>query len=371
MKKVKWVMVLFGLCCQMVLAACLDDDAGEDGTTVFRLLSTTPERVRDTIFVNNAVQTLTVELESNVDCKSTQPSWLKRAVSPALENNRLTVKYVVEKYLENGWRDGEITLTAADGSLSYALKVKQTNRVEDTRTLLFCDDFEGNTLDISKWIYEPKAGSAWNYYVSNGTEQVEVKEGNLYLRATWDAASHPPKTGAVSTHGKFSMEYGEIQVKAKFTRAGQGGWPAIWMMPQTPLFQGWPDCGELDIMERLNQEAKIYSTVHLNEAYRPDPYTVTPVIDPSDYNIYGMKKYPGKVEFYLNGEKTLTVEKPESLTDGKAWPFDTDFYLILNQACADQGASGLSFWPGLVSDSSLLPFEMAVDWVKVYALEEK
>ena len=88
-------MVLFGLCCQMVLAACLDDDAGEDGTTVFRLLSTTPERVRDTIFVNNAVQTLTVELESNVDCKSTQPSWLKRAVSPALENNRLTVKYVV------------------------------------------------------------------------------------------------------------------------------------------------------------------------------------------------------------------------------------------------------------------------------------
>lgn len=366
----KWMMVLIGLCCQMMLGACSDDDKKDDGVVVFNLLKTVPERVRDTIFVDNTIQTITVELESNVSCSSVQPGWLQKAESPLIENNRLEVKFVVEKYAGNGHRDGEITLTAADRSQSVTLKVRQTNVVEDNRILLFSDDFEGTVLDDSKWIYEPKGASAWNYYVTNGAEQVEVRDGHLHLRATWDAATETPKTGAVSTHGKFSMNYAEIQVKAKFTRAGQGGWPAIWMMPETPLFQGWPDCGELDIMERLNNETQFYSTVHLNEAYRPNPYTMTPAIDPSDYNIYGMKKSPGKVEFYLNGVKTLTVEKPAVMPDPKAWPFDTDFYLILNQACADKGRSGMTFWPGLVTDSSLLPFEMVVDWVKVYEMEE-
>ena len=370
MKRLVYITILLLTGAELLLAACSDKDGGNDDAVVFNLLKTTPERVRDTIFIDNTIQTITLELESNVNCKSVQPDWLRKAESPAIENNRLVVKYVVEKYVADGFRDGDIQLSAADGSHAFTLKVRQTNVIVDDRVLIFSDDFEGSALDQTKWVYESKAGSAWNYYVANGTDQVEVKDGHLYVRATWDAATKTPKTGAVSTHSKFSFDYGEIEVKAKFTRAGQGGWPAIWMMPETPLFQGWPDCGELDIMERLNSDQFIYSTVHLNTNYRPNPYTMTPAIDPTGYNVYGMKKYPGKVEFYLNGVKTLTVTKPAVMPDPKAWPYDTDFYLILNQACADQGVSGLEFWPGLVNNPAELPFEMAVDWVRVYELEE-
>lgn len=357
---------LFG--CQLAFSACSDDDGPLE--VVFRLQKTVPAALRDTIFVDNTVNYLTVEIESNVSYKSVHPQWLKKAESPVIGNNPLIVKYVVEKFKENGRRDGVITLSAADGSKSFSLQVCQTNVVEDTRELLFEDDFEGDAFDDTKWGYEPKDVSAWNYYVVQDAEHVQVKDGNLWVRATWDAATSTPKTGAVSTHGKFSFTYGEIQVRAKFVRAGQGGWPAIWMMPETALISGWPDCGELDIMERLNNETKYYSTVHMNNTYRPNPYTITPTMDPSGYNVYGMKKSPNKIEFYLNGEKTLTMEKPADANEIVKWPFETDFYLILNQACADQGKSGMSFWPGLVTDPSALPYEMAVDWVKVYKLEE-
>ena len=359
-----WMIAGIGL-----LAACSEENKGED--TEFEFLKSEPQAVRDTIFIDRSVTRITIDLQTGAGYKSSHPEWLKKGETPA-NSSVIAIPYLVDKYTGGEFRDGTITLSTPDGKQRFSLVVRQKGAGEEPvpdERLLFMDDFEGTTLDFNKWRYESKAGSAWNYYVADDDERVQVKDGNLYVRATWDAQTKTPRTGAVSTQGLFSFDYGEIQVRAKFVRAGQGGWPAIWMMPQTPLLQGWPDCGEIDIMERLNQETKIYTTIHLNETFRPDPYFKTPGVNPAEYNVYGMKKYPGKMEFYLNGVRTFTVEKTAGQASLQAWPFDTDFYLIINQACADQGASGMSFWPGLVGDPSELPFEMAVDWVKVYKLE--
>lgn len=241
--------------------------------------------------------------------------------------------------------------------------------------LVFSDEFEGTAYNTKNWnSYQTQSWSAaWNKYViPNDASLSEVKDGNLYLRARWNKEKNLPETGAIQSLNKFSFKYGKLEVRAKFTRSGQGGWPAIWLMPQNEIFKGWPDCGEIDIMERLNNDGFVYQVIHQSSAekveLKPSPY-VTVTINTSDYNVFGIIKSENKIEFYVNGVISLTHSK--SGVASVRWPFETDFYLIMNYACADKGDSGINFWPGKVTSTDGFPYEMAIDWVKIYSWEEK
>ena len=142
------------------------------------------------------------------------------------------------------------------------------------------------------------------------------------------------------------------------------------MMPAEPVWSGWPQCGEIDIMERLNHDTFVYHAIHTNytENYNPsdasNPKSTTANIPGEDaWTIYGIEWTPEKIDFYVNGAKTFTYRKTniDNIAPGaKQWPFDTKFYLILNHA-------GGGSWSGPFRDSEL-PAEMRIDWVKVTAL---
>ncbi|PZX52114.1 glycosyl hydrolase family 16 [Algoriphagus ratkowskyi] len=236
--------------------------------------------------------------------------------------------------------------------------------------LVFEDEFEGTETDPQLWAsYQPQThSSAWNKYVNPADKSLaEVKDGNLYLRAKWNTATDLPETGAIQTKDKFSFTYGKLEVKAKFNRTGQGAWPAIWLMPQTPVFQNWPDGGEIDVMEHLNKDNFVYQVMHQSKTegveMKPAPF-VTPDINQDKYNTYGIIKTANKIEFYVNDKKTMTYTKGGENAD--RWPFETDFYLILNHASADKGQSGTYYWSGLVVSTDDFPYEMAIDYVKLW-----
>lgn len=242
--------------------------------------------------------------------------------------------------------------------------------IDETWDLIFLDEFDGDTYDEEFWeSYQTQPWSVpWNVYVvPDDKELAEVRDGHLYLRARWNEKTDLPETGAIQTKDKFSFKYGKLEVRAKFTRSGQGGWSAIWLMPQTPVYTGWPQSGEIDVMERLNVEPRVHQVIHQSESdgvkLNPAPATVVQ-IDPHEYNTYGMVKSENKIELYVNGIKTLTHIRGGK--NANKWPFETDFYIILNYACADKGQSGFNFWPGLVNSTADFPYEMAVDWVKVW-----
>ncbi|MBJ6368267.1 glycoside hydrolase family 16 protein [Snuella sedimenti] len=241
-----------------------------------------------------------------------------------------------------------------------------------TFNLVYDEEFNGNAYDTNYWTsYQTQSwSSAWNHYVvPNDPILAEVKDGHLYMRARWNTETDLPETGAIQTLDKFSFTYGKIEVKAKFTSSGQGGWPAIWLMPQTPVFSGWPDGGEIDIMEHLNTDSFIYQVVHQSDSGGNHlSASQTTSIALNDYNTYGIVKTPGKIEFYVNDNLTMTHRA--SGKDSKKWPFDTDFYIILNYACADKGQSGMYFWPGNVTSTDGFPYEMAIDYLKVWELVE-
>lgn len=238
--------------------------------------------------------------------------------------------------------------------------------------LVYADEFDGSEYDKKYWTsYQTQSWtSPWNHYVvPNDASLAEVKDGNLYLRARWNSNTDLPETGAIQTLNKLSFKYGKLEVRAKFTRSGVGGWPAIWLMPQNPVYSGWPQGGEIDIMERLNNESFVHQVVHqVDGSSNPISTDSKPAITTTDYNTFGIIKTPYKIEFYVNSKLISTYEATGNKKD--KWPFETDFYVILNYACADKGQSGKYFWPGNVTSTANFPYEMAVDYVRIWE-EEK
>lgn len=242
---------------------------------------------------------------------------------------------------------------------------------EPTYKLILNDQFNGVAYDTEVWssVAVQANPAPWNRYVVDDAQLAEVKNGHLYVRARWNATTDLPETGAIRTKDKFSFKYGKIEVRAKFTRAGQGGWPAIWLMPENTVYNGWPHGGELDIMERINTDSFVHQVVHqTNGEKRHVSNGVTAPIKVDDYNLYTVIKLPNKVEFYVNNQLTM-VHQPHDAFAAR-WPFETDFYIILNHACADKGTSGVDFWPETVTSTKDFPYEMAVDYVKVWQLIE-
>lgn len=226
--------------------------------------------------------------------------------------------------------------------------------------VVFFDDFNqmSSTPDPTKWTLCKRQSSDWNKKLSESYDQAYVKDGMLCLVA--EKKNGQVVTGGVCTQGLFSFKYGHIDVKARFTHTGQGAWPAIWMMPQTHIYSGWPACGEIDIMEHLNYDSSVWQTVHseYREAGRESQtFAVQPRIQSGEFNIYGFDWDAEEMHFYINGRKTMTFRNMHLPASEKQWPFDTDWYIILNQAA---GGS----WVGSVNENEL-PFVMEVDWVKV------
>ncbi|MCR8668725.1 glycoside hydrolase family 16 protein [Aestuariibaculum sp. M13] len=249
--------------------------------------------------------------------------------------------------------------------------VVRNKHQEENYQLVFEDHFNGSTYNPAFWSsFESQKHSApWNHYVVNDEQLAEVKNGYLHMRARWNSKTNLPETGAILTKNKFSFKYGKIEVRAKFSSAGQGGWPAIWLMPQNEVYPGWPHGGEIDIMERLNTDSFVHQVVHQTNGETKHVSTgATPSIKTEDYNTYSVVKLPNRIEFYVNDQLTM-VHHPHDEFEEK-WPFETDYYIILNHACADKGTSGVNFWPGSVTSTKNFPYEMAVDYVKVWKIKE-
>jgi len=230
--------------------------------------------------------------------------------------------------------------------------------------IIWEDDFsvDGHP-DSSKWIFSGRGTSNWKCYCSDSESTTFVKDGNLYLKGIISTDSNDTakyETGCIESRNKFSFLYGKIEVKAK-VNGGKGAWPAIWMMPSQPTYGGWPNSGEIDIMERLNQDNYVYQSVHSQyidvQDIKNPKHSAKAVIESGDYNVYGLEWNPDRLDFFVNGKPSFSYPRLQN-TDSNQWPFDREFYIILNQALGGD-------WVGEILDEDL-PVEMLVDWVRVY-----
>lgn len=241
----------------------------------------------------------------------------------------------------------------------------------DSMQLVWSDEFDYEGLpDPSKWGYEA-GGHGWGnnelqHYTRDRLENARVEDGRLIITARKEDYQRSSYTSArLVTRGKGDWLYGRIEVKARLPR-GVGTWPAIWMMPTRSSYGNWPASGEIDIMEHVGfNHNRIHGAVHTasynHRIGTQRSGTIDPVADVSEeFHLYAIEWEPHEIRWYLDNKRYFTFANEG--TGHREWPFDREFYLILNIAIGgDWGAM-----QGV--DDTIWPQTMEVEYVRVYEL---
>jgi len=244
-----------------------------------------------------------------------------------------------------------------------------------TWQLTWVDEFDGpngSTIDRSKWVIET-GGDGWGNheleYYTDRIENAQIRNGNLVIRALAEKYTGPDHvtrnytSARMKTLGKFTQTYGRFEARIKVP-AGQGMWPAFWMMGDDIDKVGWPACGEIDIMENIGKEPGIvHGSIHGPGYVGGDgieaPYSLPdkkPFSD--DFHVYAVEWSPEAISFYV--DKDLYVTRTHAdMKPGWIWAFDKPFFIILNLAVGGD-------WPDSPDATTVFPREMLVDYVRVY-----
>lgn len=256
-------------------------------------------------------------------------------------------------------------------SCSSAQKNQPENK--NSYELVWSDEFDYEGLpDTTKWSYDAGDGCpdlcGWGnnelqFYTEKRSKNARVEEGHLIIEAHREDYETRNYTSArLLTRGKDAWKYGRFEIKARLP-SGKGTWPAIWMLPENWEYGGWPESGEIDIMEHVGHEPnRVYATVH-TEAYNHIEGTQdTDTLHISDaeenFHEYAIEWAPQSISWFVDGEQYSSFQN-ENATH-KEWPFDQPFHLILNIAVGGNwgGAQGV--------DDDIWPQQMMVDYVRVY-----
>lgn len=253
-------------------------------------------------------------------------------------------------------------------------------------TLLFQDEFEGTSLDLTKWSYDIGNGCpglcGWGNnekeYYTNSSQNVNVTGGYLNLTAR-PSANHLGSgsdftSGKIHTRNKFDRLYGRFEARMKMP-VGTGLWPAFWMLPTDNEYGGWPTSGEIDIMEyRGDIQNRTSTALHYgngwpNNLYDGTSITLATGTFSQDFHDFAVEWEPGIIRFYVDNVLTNTErQSPSTLVPANnnavAWPWDKQFYIILNLAVG-------GWYPGDPSTATILaqtsfPQSLQVDYVRAY-----
>ena len=242
--------------------------------------------------------------------------------------------------------------------------------------LAWSDEFsgpDGTSPDSSKWTYDI-GGNGWGNNELESytprTQNAQIMSGNLVIteqKETYtgsDGLTRNYTSARMKTQGLFSQAYGRFEARIKIP-TGQGVWPAFWMLGNDSTSNGWPKCGEIDIMENIGKEpGTVHGSLH-------GPSTSGPTSDATgsfslpvgqnfadDFHLYAVEWEPGTIRFYVDSNLYATFTQSQWPAGG-TWVFDHPFFLILNVAVGGD-------WPGSPDATTVFPQQMLVDYVRVY-----
>lgn len=240
--------------------------------------------------------------------------------------------------------------------------------------LVWSDEFDqvSNIPDTSKWNYDIGNGCpnicGWGnnelqYYTAKRTDNARVENGTLLIEARNDNfEGHKYSSARMVTKNHGDWKYGRVEVRAKLPK-GRGMWPAIWMLPTNWAYGAWPHSGEIDIMENVGyMPDSLFQTVHTgfyNGMKGTQKVKSMYVNDLSDsFHIYAIEWSSEEIVFIMDGSATHRFVNEHKGTE--AWPFDKEFYLILNVAVGGN-------WGGKYGvDNQIFPQKMEIDYVRIY-----
>ena len=246
-------------------------------------------------------------------------------------------------------------------------------------------DKAGTRVSPKDFTYDTGNGLGWGNneqeYYTNKSENISMDgQGHLVITAKKLDPENPKdqyitnwcgdckySSAKIVTRDKIGFKYGTLSARIQVPE-GVGMWPAFWMLgvPRATC-DGWPACGEIDIMEaRGSQPYHSVSTLHgpnysggsgLSHYYFAGNTPLT-----AGYHTYRVDWLQNNIKFYVDGNyvggETKTSVAPDE------WVFNAEFYLILNLA------TGGNFDGGALDDT-IQQAQMKIDWIKYSTFKGK
>lgn len=278
--------------------------------------------------------------------------------------------------------------------------------------MVWSDEFDGDSIDSSKWLHEVNCAGGGNQEQQCYTDSAEnsfVADGmlNIIAKPAEEDSSLPYTSARLSTKGLGDFKYGRFEMRAKLP-FGQGSHPAFWMLPTDDVYGGWPNSGEIDILEAVNlktideegvTESKVIGTLHYGKdspknSKSGKEYTLPDGVNPADdFHTYAIEWQEGEMRWYVDGYLYQTqmasqvrynskdqavglshrgwfteyydIISGELETHWDASPYDQEFHMLLNLAVGGT-------WAENVNDGGIDPAAFvngqtyAIDYVRVY-----
>jgi beta-glucanase (GH16 family) len=246
--------------------------------------------------------------------------------------------------------------------------------------LAWSDEFDqpdGADADPTKWSHDVGNGSqGWGNqereYYTPGTMNTVTMGGSLVISATRQGASSYScwygtcqyTSGRINTQVAFSQAYGRFEARMQIPQ-GAGLWPAFWLLGADVVEDGWPQCGEIDIMENSGDTPQInHGSLHIAgpggaAATLTDLYEASGSQSLADgFHTYAIDWTPDAIWFYVDDDLYETQTREGAASESDSWPFDSPFFIIVNLAVGGNFTGDPS--------QTALPQSLKVDWVRVY-----
>jgi beta-glucanase (GH16 family) len=227
-------------------------------------------------------------------------------------------------------------------------------------------------VERGRWVLETGGGGWGNNELQTYTDRVEnarLENGSLIISAIretftgTDNIARNYTSARLKTLGRFTKRYGRIEARIKIPK-GQGIWPAFWMLGEDITEVGWPNCGEIDIMENIGREPSIiHGTIH-GPGYSGDrgigaAYSLLGGARFADeYHVFAIEWEPESIRWLVD-KNVYQTRRRSDLPPGARWVFDHPFFVLLNVAVGGN-------WPGNPDDTTVFPQRMLVDYVRIY-----
>lgn len=318
-------------------------------------------------------------------------------VSNALDLTLLRNKFIGNTTLGNGDVNGD---GCADARDIVFLKKQQAQKKNDSDyELVWFDEFEGNTLDTTKWntartrmadteeLAQSNLGSVRN--VSDGKLQLTAMENEWYNAESesYFERHQYMTTGSVTTENKMSFKYGYVEIKAKVPYK-EGCWPSFWLRSHnatgklsSPKFEVEVDVFEVfgnttsmaSNLHQQNYDGKSYQTE--NSAINTEEvHTFENTANLSDeYHIYGFEWEEDRMAVYVDGVKQCEWK----LDVWSLWlnygmkpnnsGFNTTMNILFNNHLFTESSSYIPSEGNTIENyESNLPAEFDIDYVRLY-----
>ncbi|MEL7145603.1 MAG: family 16 glycosylhydrolase [Bacteroidota bacterium] len=239
--------------------------------------------------------------------------------------------------------------------------------------LVWSDEFNGTSLDLTKW--EPQTGDGcaegicgWgnNELQSYQAKNAVVSDGTLKIIAKRERVKGKAYSSArLRTKGLADFTFGRFEASIKLP-TGQGLWPAFWMLSTNEPSGGWPQSGEIDIMEFLGQHPEeVFGTIHYGDPFPRNQFTGTDFTYydgnnfTDSFHVFAVEWEPGVLRWYVDDVLYQTLTSSDIAPFNLPFDSGNQMHFLLNLAVGGN-------LPGSPDGSTPFPSQMEVDYVRVY-----